>query len=224
MRDSSHKQHAPPAGAFPVPASPFAAHAQRYDGWFDRHPAIYAAELEALRAVLPPFHRALEVGVGTGRFATPLGIPLGVDPARAMARQARARGLTVVGGVAEALPFARQSFDLVLMVTTICFVADAERALAEARRVLEPQGAVALGFVDRASPLGSRYKRRRATSPFYAGATFFREDELVERLARAGLPVRVTRRIRLLDAPAGTACAAGEAGDFTVLVGAARRR
>jgi len=59
---------------------PFAAQVDRYDRWYERHPAAYAAELAALRALRPSFRRGLEVGVGTGRFAAPLGVAFGVRP------------------------------------------------------------------------------------------------------------------------------------------------
>jgi hypothetical protein len=44
----------------------------RYDSWFEGHPGIYAAELRALGALRPESARGLEIGVGCGRFASPL--------------------------------------------------------------------------------------------------------------------------------------------------------
>ena len=54
--------------------APFEAHQERYDSWFERHAAAYYSELLAVRALLPWEGRGLEVGVGTGRFAAPLGV------------------------------------------------------------------------------------------------------------------------------------------------------
>lgn len=60
---------------------PFDSHTDRYDTWFEHHPAIYESELNAIRQLLPPgFESGLEVGVGTGRFAAPLGIATGLEP------------------------------------------------------------------------------------------------------------------------------------------------
>jgi SAM-dependent methyltransferase len=60
---------------------------ERYDGWFEAHPEVYRIELDAIRDWMPPdVTSALEVGVGTGRFAAPLGIQTGVEPSDAMAR------------------------------------------------------------------------------------------------------------------------------------------
>ncbi|MGB3944604.1 MAG: methyltransferase domain-containing protein, partial [Methanothrix sp.] len=57
------------------------------------------------------------MGVGTGRFAAPLGISVGLDPSLPMMEVARKRGVLCVRGVAERLPFRDGAFDLLLMVT-----------------------------------------------------------------------------------------------------------
>ncbi|MFO7650004.1 MAG: hypothetical protein R6X13_01500, partial [bacterium] len=63
-------------------SSPFDAIAAQYDAWYDgKGKAAFATELAALRPLLARLPRPwLEVGVGTGRFAQALGIPLGIDP------------------------------------------------------------------------------------------------------------------------------------------------
>lgn len=168
----------------------FEAHAAAYDAWFDRHADAYRAELEAVRRLLPTGlepTRAVEIGVGSGLFAEPLGVGLGVEPSPAMAARARARGIEVLEGTAEALPLPDGAVDLALMVTTICFVDDPAVALAEAARVLAPGGLLLVGFVDAASELGRRYDRHRAQSKFYGQATFFTAREVLDLMAGAGL-------------------------------------
>ncbi|BAS26551.1 type 11 methyltransferase [Limnochorda pilosa] len=142
--------------------------------------------MEAVRSLLPP-GEGVEVGVGSGRFAGPLGIRRGVEPSARMRGLARRRGIDAVAGVAEHLPFADRSVDFVLMVTTICFVDDPARAVAEAYRVLRPGGRLLVGFVDRESPLGRRYEAHKAGHPFYSVATFFSAREVEELLRAAGL-------------------------------------
>ncbi|MCD6373543.1 MAG: class I SAM-dependent methyltransferase, partial [Thermococcus sp.] len=143
-------------------------------------------ELEAVRKLLPKEGKGAEVGVGTGRFAAPLGIKLGVEPSKAMAEIARRRGIEIIEGVAESLPFPDESLDYLLMVTTICFVDDPEKALREAYRVLKPGGALIIGFVDRNSPIGQEYERNKENSVFYREARFFSTDELLELLKKVG--------------------------------------
>ena len=46
----------------------------------------------------------IEIGVGTGRFAAPLGIKVGVDPSMTMLTYAAKRGVLGLQGTAEALP------------------------------------------------------------------------------------------------------------------------
>ncbi|MHA1730682.1 MAG: class I SAM-dependent methyltransferase [Promethearchaeota archaeon] len=165
----------------------FDAHASEYDAWFSRHQGEYKAELGAVRQLLPTSEfRGIEVGVGSGKFAAPLGIGLGVEPSKEMAARAAELGIQVIHGVAENLPFPDASFDLVLMVTTICFVDDAPAAFAEVHRVLDSRGVVVVGFIDRDSELGWRYLAKKDESKFYGPANFFSTREVVEILEGAG--------------------------------------
>ncbi len=165
---------------------PFEKHRDRYENWFERHRYAYLSEIEAVRKLLPREGRGAEIGVGTGRFAEPLGIKLGVEPSKAMAEIAKKRGIEVVEGVAENLPFPDESLDYLLMVTTICFVDDPEKALREAYRVLKPGGTLIIGFVDRDSSIGRYYEEHREESVFYREARFFSTEELLELLRKAG--------------------------------------
>ncbi len=161
--------------------APFELHHRRYDEWFVRHAAAYYSELLAVRALLPWRGRGLAIGVGTGRFAAPLGVQVGIDPAREMLAYATNRGISTVQAVAEALPFPASSFDYALSVTTICFVDDATAMLTEAYRVLKPGGELVIGFIDRSSDLGQHYLAHQAENVFYREATFYSAAE-VERL------------------------------------------
>ena len=74
---------------------------------------------KAVRQLLLSEAEGMEVGVGSGRFAVPLGIKDGVLCRRNF-------------------PHGRSGF--VLMVTTICFVDDIVKSFREALRVLKPDG------------------------------------------------------------------------------------
>ena len=165
---------------------PFLRHYQDYDQWFERHRAAYLSELLAVRALLPWQGRGLEIGVGTGRFGGPLGVKIGIDPVAEMLPYARARGVTVVQAIAEALPFPDGVFDSVLIVTTMCFVDDRSATLRQAARVLRPGGALVIGLIDRESPLGQDYLVHQTESIFYREATFLSASEVEALLTDSG--------------------------------------
>ncbi len=166
--------------------APFETHHRRYDAWFVRHAAAYHSELLTVRALLPWRGLGLAIGVGTGRFAAPLGVQVGIDPAREVLDYAAKRGVSVVQGIAEALPFSNHSFDYILSVTTICFVDDATAMLTEAYRVLKPGSELVIGFIDRTSKLGRHYLAHQAENLFYRDATFYSADEVEQLLLDTG--------------------------------------
>ncbi len=167
----------------------FERHADEYDRWFELHPFAYESELEAVRRLWRRVDLSIEIGCGTGRFMLPLGIPVGVEPARRPAAMARSRGARVLRAVAERLPFADGSFDAALMITTICFLNRPEGSLSEVRRVLKRGGRLIVGFIDRRSFLGRLYMSRRSASAFYRVAQFFSVDEIVELLSTSGFRI-----------------------------------
>lgn len=166
--------------------APFDAYPDRYDDWFERHEAAYRSELRALQAAWPEEGDGLEVGVGTARFAAPLGIECGVDPSVAMRKRARDRGIAVKDGVAEELPYPDERFDAVLMTTTLCYLDNPEAAFREALRVLRPGGAFVVGFIDRDGPLGLRYEEKRGESAFYEPTQFHTAREVIRLLEGTG--------------------------------------
>ncbi|PJC64246.1 MAG: SAM-dependent methyltransferase [Deltaproteobacteria bacterium CG_4_9_14_0_2_um_filter_42_21] len=149
-----------------------------YDLWFDRHPDIFQSELNALKKIVPCKGTGLEIGVGTGRFAEKLGIHYGVEPAESMKILAEKRGIKVVTGVAEHLPFPDNFFDYAVMITTLCFVQDPFQALEEAKRVVKTGGRIIIGLIDRTSSLGKQYEEKKGENPYYKFAHFFSADEV----------------------------------------------
>lgn len=164
----------------------FEEHTREYDRWFETHSYAYESEVLAVRSLLPRSGKGLEVGVGTGRFAPRVGIKIGVEPAQVMASIARQRGVQVYEARAEALPFVDESFDSVLMVTTICFFNDPLRALRETWRVLKPLGHIAIGMIDKDSSLGKSYEAKKRGSTFYRYAHFYCVAQVIGWLKQLG--------------------------------------
>ncbi len=160
--------------------------ARQYDEWFERNRCAYVSELRAVESLIPSNGTGLEIGVGTGRFASPLGIRFGVEPSRSMAGLAKERGIAVAGGLAEALPFQDERFDFALMVTVLFLLDYVEASLAESYRVLRKGGFLVVGFVDRNSSLGKFYMERKEEDGFSGGADFYSVDEVGSFLRDAG--------------------------------------
>ena len=112
----------------------------------------------------------------------------GLDPAAAPLALARSRGIRVVRGVGEHLPFRTGVFGAVLIVVTVCFADDPAALLAEARRVVRHDGAVVLGEVFAESPWGRFYQHQAAHGhPFYSAAHFLTRDQTLAMATGAGL-------------------------------------
>ena len=172
----------------------FEKHAAEYDEWFEDNEAAYKSEILALRELIPAVGVGLEIGAGTGRFAGPLGIRIGVEPAKAMADRARRRGIVVHEAKAEALPFQDESFHFVLMVTTICFLEKPLQALAEAKRILRHGGQIIIGMIDPDSPLGKEYERKKARSKFNKYAQFHSVEQVILWLESLDFDLIATRQ------------------------------
>lgn len=143
------------------------AYYDEFSGWYERergrgyHGMIDDLEV-AVAGPLARGARVLEVGCGTGlileRLRAVAASAVGLDLSPGMLRTARARGLDVVQGVATALPFANQSFDLVCSFKVLAHVPDIRTALAEMARVCASGGTVLAEFYN---PWSVRYLAKR---------------------------------------------------------------
>ncbi|MFX1283509.1 MAG: class I SAM-dependent methyltransferase [Promethearchaeota archaeon] len=165
---------------------PFEKYTDQYEDWFETHKFVYKSELRAIKNQLPKREEGIEIGVGSGRFAAPLGIKFGIDPSKKMRQIAQSRGIEVINGVAENLPFRDNTFTFTLMVTTICFLNDIKTAFQEARRVLKPRGCLIIGFIDKTSTIGELYQKHKQENVFYNVATFYSVEDVVLLLKQIG--------------------------------------
>ena len=107
--------------------------------------------------------RVLEIGCGTGAnlpFYTEAAQVIAIEPDPHMLRRARKKALRatvpveLLRGSAEDLPFADGTFDTVVATWVMCTIPHPERAAAEMRRVLRPDGV--LLFAEHTRAAGAR--------------------------------------------------------------------
>lgn len=165
----------------------FEEHAAEYDHWYNDYPQVFASEVEALRTFLPTGNNlGIEVGLGTGRFAQALGIKEGVEPVEALRKMAVERGIEVMDGIAERLPYKDMRFDFVLMASCVSYLASIPIAFGEAYRVLKPGGTIIVGFIEKNSVIGRAYEAKRQQSTFYKTAIFYTAESISDALKEAG--------------------------------------
>jgi SAM-dependent methyltransferase len=178
----------------------FAAHA----GDWDRERALYVAETAVEAAIAKALKAGslghlLDIGTGTGRMIELLGpratSALGIDRSPEMLRLARGRiegaGLAhgaVRRGDMYALPPADGGIDTVIIHQVLHFADDPAAVIAEAGRVLAPDGRL---LVVDFMPHG-REELRSQQRHLRLG---FADDQILEWMAAAGLAGRVAARL-----------------------------
>ena len=90
----------------------------------------------------------------------------------------------------ERLPFKDESFGTVFILFTLCFVEDTAMVLTEAKRVLRKDGEIIVGILNKESPWGQLYLKKKAEGhPIYRHATFYSVYEIVKMIEEAGMAV-----------------------------------
>lgn len=167
----------------------FDRYAVEFDEWFTRNKKLYASELKALQAANPT-GLTLDIGVGSGVFASRLEVSIGIDSSRELLKISKRRGLEVMLADARELPFRTGAFDTVVSSFTICFVDDVNSMLMESRRLLKDDGRFILGEVTLDSLWGDLYSREgRRKHRFYGKARFLTFRRTLSLLGRTGLDV-----------------------------------
>jgi ubiquinone/menaquinone biosynthesis C-methylase UbiE/DNA-binding transcriptional ArsR family regulator len=186
----------------------FRAHAAEWDRIRALHAgdaAVEAAIVESLSE--RPFRSLLDLGTGTGRmlelFGPHIERGLGIDLSREMLSVARAhldraglKNCSVRHGDIYDLSVPRDSFDVVVIHQVLHFLDDGARAIAEAARVLRPQGRlVVVDFAPHEQEfLREEHAHRRLG---------FAAETVHQWLAAAGLDVMFQRTLAPDDGPDG---------------------
>jgi len=166
-----------------------------YDKWFEMHSREYNEQLEFLKTIIPK-GRGIEIGVGTGRFAGPLGIEFGLDSAPNMLKLAKERGVKTIIGSAYNTKLPDKEFDFSLLYVTLCFLENPEKAIREAFRISRIVISVIL---DRESTYVQNIMKD--SRGFYQLANFYTGRDVVDMYRAAGLKVTwyVERELRTSD-------------------------
>jgi aminoglycoside 6-adenylyltransferase len=155
------------------------------DAYVDYSPGFFAFAPAAGR-------RTLEVGCGDGRVARDLAARghrvTGVDIAPAMVRLAAEADPVGEYRVADAaaLPFADESFDVVVAYNSLMDVDDLEGAVREAARVLVPGGCLAACITHPFQDAGA-FMAREADAPFVVDGAYLETRRLREAFVRGGV-------------------------------------
>lgn len=163
--------------------------ADLYDAWFEKNNYIFNSEILAIKQLLPIFDKGIEIGVGTGIFASLLGVKDGVEPSKIMSDKAIKRGINVITAKAEDLPIANETYELALMVTVDCFLEDIEKAFKEVWRIISKNGYFIIAFIDRKTPLGEIYDQMKASDEFYTQAKFHSAEEITHLIETVGFVI-----------------------------------
>jgi ubiquinone/menaquinone biosynthesis C-methylase UbiE len=164
---------------------------QKYDEWYDQNPAIFQSELKAISKLIPSGD-GLEIGVGTGRFASYFRLPFGVDPAFSALRLCTKRNIRVIQGIGEELPFKDYTFHFVLIAATLCFVKTPSLVLEETHRVLKNEGTLILAILNKSSAWGRFLQQKASKSLFLKNAQFYKSGEIFPFLQKANFRVAST--------------------------------
>ncbi len=157
---------------------------EHYDSWYFKHLEILESEVRAIKA-LDLKGLGLDVGIGSGIFASKVKVQVGIDASKRMLKISRKRGIQVVRALAEYLPFSEETFDYVLIIVTLCFLDKPEITLKETFRVLKPNGVLVACIIVRDSPWGQLYARMAERGHrFYRFAHFYSLLELEELLEK----------------------------------------
>ena len=164
----------------------FNRYAGEYDRWFDANPEIFASQSALLHTIIQGEGAGLEVGVGSGRFASSLDIRHGIDPSPALLVMAQNRGIETVQGVGEFLPYRPAVFDYILMMTVICFLDDIAQSFREACRVLRHDGTLVIVFLEKEGEIARTERDEKSSGRFLRHANFLSVDEVMATLTIAG--------------------------------------
>ena len=141
---------------------------------------------------LPPRARILEVGVRDGSFGALASNDyeyVGIDPASAAARHARARGLEVYCASLSAFVNTGPAFDALTLFHVFENMPDPHDALARIKDLLKPGGVLFLSTFDTEGLIYLASERKRMAQNFRTHLILYSRSAIIELLERSGFEI-----------------------------------
>jgi ubiquinone/menaquinone biosynthesis C-methylase UbiE len=170
--------------------NPFDIYTRNYDRWYDKNRYIFLSELKCIKKAIGRVNlknkKAVEIGVGTGRFAEKLKIKYGIDISKNSLEIASKRGIKTFLCSSEKLPFKDFEFDYVFMIFSICFFKNLNLSIKEAKRILKENGKIIIAMINKESNLGRYYEKFKNKNIFYRNANFYAPKSIIKKLRNNG--------------------------------------
>lgn len=173
------------------------AHAAPAAPTYDSHSAPARARtserrLKWVRRQLPSRARILEVGVRDGSFGTLAAQDfeyVGIDPASASARSARARGLEVYCASLSSFVNVGPAFDAITLFHVFENIGEPHDALGRIKDLLKPGGVLFLSTFDTEGLIYLFSERKRMAQNFRTRLILYSRSALIELLERSGFEI-----------------------------------
>ena len=186
---------------------------EKYDQWFTTPIGTLVKKYESeliLNFLNPaPGEMILDAGCGTGVFTRDIvssgSQVIGLDISLPMLRRARENAgggsFHPIWGDISTLPFREESFDKVVSITALEFIAEAKSAVAELFRITKRSGVVVVATLNSRSPWGARRKEEaRKGHSIFSKAVLRSPDDLLS-LSPANGVVRTAIHFGKEDSP-----------------------
>ncbi|MEO8382894.1 MAG: bifunctional glycosyltransferase/class I SAM-dependent methyltransferase [Acidobacteriota bacterium] len=151
-----------------------------------------ARRLKWVRQQLPSRARILEVGVRDGSFGALASRDyeyVGIDPASAVARSARGRGLDVYCASLASFVNVGPAFDAITLFHVFENIAEPHDALARIKDLLKPGGVLFLSTFDTEGLIYLSFERKRMAQNFRTHLILYSRSALIELLEHSGFEI-----------------------------------